>query len=211
MKDEQLIRALVKDLRPARSMPGFAARFGGFLLWCAVIIVAAVVTTSDGPSAPSAMPATLALLMLLAAASGALVSVIPGRSSWQIALGLTAACTTLWLVTAGVRAWGLPPAVAWGVIPWTKCLVFTAGTALVAAAGLIPVLRRGWAVQPAVTLALSLAAGGAAGALATTIECASTAPLHELVGHLLPVVLLAILGAIAASLVVHRRPFGALL
>ena len=208
MKDEQLIRALVKDLRPARSIPGFAARFGGFLAWCAVVIGIAVVAASGGPRTPSVVPATLALLMLLAAASGALVSVIPGRSSWRVALGVTGACAATWLVTAGLRAWDLPPAAAWGAVPWTKCFLFTVGISRFASAGLVPVLRHGWPVQPAMTGALSLAAVGAAGAVATTMECASTAPLHELIGHLLPIALLAFSGALAASAVMRRRAVG---
>lgn len=205
MKDEQLIRALVTDLRPARSIPGFAARFGRFLAWCAVVIGTAAVAASDGLRTPSVVPATLALLMLLAAAIGALVSVIPGRSSWRVALGVTGACAAAWLVTAGLRAWDLPPAAAWGAVPWTKCFLFTVGISLVALAGLVPGLRHGWPVQPAITGALSLAAVGAAGALATTLECPSTAPVHELIGHLLPVALLAFSGALAASAVMHRR------
>jgi hypothetical protein len=211
MKDEQLIRALVKDLRPARSMPAFAARFGGFLLWCAIVIGAAAGLASDEPRVPSAVPATLAVLMLLAAVTGALVSVVPGRASWRVAMAVTSACATAWLMLAVVRAWGLPPSAAWGMVPWTKCLLFTIGISFIVSVSLVPLLRHGWSVQPAMTGALSLAAAGAAGALATTIECPSTAPLHELIGHLLPIVLLAFAGGIAASGVVHRRRFGELL
>lgn len=209
MKDEQLIRALVTDLRPARSTPRVAARLAGFLLWCAVVIGAAVAAGRTGPHVPSTVPATLAVLTLLGAASGALVSVIPGRSFWRVALGLSCACATAWLVTAGLRAWDLPPMAAWGAVPWTKCFLFTIGVSLVASAGLVPALRHGWPVRPGMTGALSLGAAGAAGALATTIECASTAPLHELIGHLLPAALLAVVGALAASAVVRRRAFGA--
>lgn len=195
MKEDQLIQALVSDLRPARRVRGAGRQTVLLLLWSAAVVAVAA-GVAGIQSAPAFLPVIACTAVLVAAATGAVTSSFPGRESWRLAALVAAAATLAWLVEIALRT---PPGTsAWGEVPWTKCARFTVGVAIAAAAGAYPLMRRGWPVRPRVTGALVLAAAAAAGALATTLECVSEAPLHVLVGHLGPVLAMTVLGAALA-------------
>jgi hypothetical protein len=209
VKEDQLIKRLVQDLRPVGPGPRIDRGLGLFLLWSglSVLVFTRAGTTLSGASG---LLAVFALIIpACAAAAGAMLSAIPGVSSWRY-LGLVAAVAlAAWAGELGHQAalvWN-EPATAWGEIPWAKCFAFTLLAAIPPGWALIRTGKGGWPVHPRITSALAFTAGACSGALAITLECRSGAPLHALFGHWLPIAASAVTGAWMASRVFPNAPF----
>jgi hypothetical protein len=82
------------------------------------------------------------------------------------------------------------------------CVIEIAGLGFVPAWALVAMLRRAAPLRPAWSGALAALAAAALGAAGTQLLCPIDDPAHQLVGHLLPVILLALAGTIAG-----RRAF----
>lgn len=206
MNDDELIATLVADLRPQPAPPAVAVSMAVFAAGAAL---AAMVVTRAGTRVLAAD--TVSLLVLLAvtgaAAAASLVSAIPGRRRWLAGAGVALAGLAGWNGEIALRAAAVWPAapLLWGSVPWPKCFVFSLLCGAVPAWILLGRIRRGWSVEPRATAALALAAGTGAGALAVALECPSTAPLHILLGHALPVGLAAVVGSRLPRLVTGRH------
>jgi hypothetical protein len=79
------------------------------------------------------------------------------------------------------------------------CLIEIAGLSVVPGWALFAMLRRAAPLKRAWSGALATLASVAIGATATQFICPVDDPAHQLVGHVLPVAVLAILGAIAGQ------------
>lgn len=202
MKDDELIGALVGDLKPVSRESGVGRPLAVFLSWSALCLL---VFTRGGTAISLALhPFNLSVLLIIlgAAAAGAIVSSIPGRPAWRPALIVAAVALLAWAAVAAIRcasAWQVP-AVLWGDVPWPKCFGFTLAFAAIPTFVLVRIVNRGWPVHPHATGALTFIAGAAAGALIVSLECPSHAPLHVLLGHTLPIV-----GAAAIGMSLGRR------
>ncbi|HXW04430.1 MAG TPA: NrsF family protein [Vicinamibacterales bacterium] len=205
MKQDELIETLVDDLRRVQNRPRTGRSLATFLLWSAG---SALVFTRGGTSISDA-PGGAALslfVILMTAAAAAIVSSIPGRQAWRVGGVLSLVLLLVWGGGAAIRAvsvWHVPFAL-WGPVPWTKCLIFTLAFAVVPTLALIRIVNRGWVVQAGMTAVLTFTAGAAAGALTISLECPSHAPLHLLLGHMLPIVCAALIGLLFARLLFVR-------
>jgi hypothetical protein len=78
--------------------------------------------------------------------------------------------------------------------------------------GLVPALvaivlvRRAWAAEPRWTLVLGMVASGVAGAITAELSCPVRAPLHILLWHLLPIVVVVAAGVVVGSAILNARP-----
>jgi hypothetical protein len=126
---------------------------------------------------------------------------------WRIAV---AAGTPLALVATSMAAafvWPSPiedvPAAAHGV-----CFAMTLGLAAGPLVLLVALHGATDAVRPGLTASALAAAAGAWGAVAIALHCGVAAPAHVLLGHVLPVVLLAVAGIAAGRFVAVRAENG---
>jgi hypothetical protein len=201
MKHDPLIHALVEDLQPARRNARAERQLGLHLAWASALTLGFLATRHELAPSPSPVAIAASAVMFAASAVAAVTSAVPGRRSWGPALAVALGGALAWSIELGAgRAQDL-----WGVVPWQKCFRFTTAFGIAVSFGLALLLRRAWPVRPRVTAALVLASGGAAGALTTTLDCASAAPMHVLVGHLAPVFVLATAGAIAGGRLFGQR------
>jgi hypothetical protein len=201
VNEEELIRALVNDSRSAVPMLRVERQFGRLLL-VGVAVVAVFTRAGMAVSGDVVLlPVLVFLTMFCAGAMGAVVSSVPGRTSWRLSATLVIAALVVWTADTTVRATSALRVAgeAWGDASWIKCMGFTTGVSLVAAVVLFRVIRRGWPVRPRLTAALTFVSGASAAALTTTLECPSNAPLHVLFGHMMPVLAVTLLGTAAAA------------
>jgi hypothetical protein len=209
VKEDELIRAIVSDLKPVPVEFRFGRALAQFLLWSALsmlVFTRGGTAISDGPGL---LPLSVLVILLGTAAAGALVSSIPGRSSWRVALVVAAVLVGVCAGDGVIRTTSVWPAseAVWGEVPWTKCFAFTLVFAVIPTLALIRIVNRGWPVHPRATAVLTFVAGTAAGALTIALECPSHAPLHVLVGHTLPIGAAAAIG-VSLALRLFRLPVG---
>jgi hypothetical protein len=198
---------------PARARPaGERRRAGiialGFLVSGALGVVAGRLDRGERPLGYIAA-LVAAWLMLAAAATWAGVgrgrSMLGRSAAWRFSAAVLtpAAMLTTWLALA--LAWPETLQNAFGERPHTLCAVatlFFATGPLVAFA----VVRRGSdPVTPRLTGAAIGAAAGAWGAVAVQMFCGFTAPVHVVLGHVLPVALLSAAGAMLGDRVLAVR------
>jgi hypothetical protein len=179
---------------------GSAAALAIFILWGGVRPhgrpLWLIMTTASG----SALLGTLALTVALGRGRSML-----GRSRRMLAGSIVPMAVALVLWKTGVSALFDGMNVAWPARPGFRCL------ALALAVGLVPLVlgllarRRSDPVQPAAAGAALGAACGLAAATLVDLWCPVAHLPHLLVGHLLPVALLALVGAVAGSKVLAIR------
>jgi hypothetical protein len=206
VNEEELIRTLARDSVPAAPMLRIERQLALTLLCAAtVVVVFTKMGTALSGNLP-VLPILACLAMLVASAVGAVVSSVPGRTAWRPAVVLVVISLVVWIVDIIVRAASPEQATRnlWGDASWMKCLSFTTGVSFVAAFVLVIVIRRGWPLRPRVTAALTFVAGASAAALTTTLECPSNAPLHVLVGHIVPIAVVTSVGAALAGRIFSR-------
>ena len=209
MSDERIIRALVGDLRPVKPIPP-TNRLLLVYLAASALVVFVFTKMGTAVDAPAILPVLLCATLLVTGAAGALGSAIPGRTSWWFAGAAVIAALVVWSADIALRlAASLPDSSrAWGDSPWVKCFGFTVGVSVLPSLVLIRLVRAAWPVQPRATAALIFVSGASTAALTTTLECPSQALLHVLLGHLLPVIVLAGIGVTAAPALLNRERRG---
>jgi hypothetical protein len=157
--------------------------------------------------------AVITVCTALLSAASALVLSIPGaeRSPWQRVLPLIA-CSA-WTVALLYLLAGEGAAIR-RLLQWPvhlACLVEIAGLSVVPGWALFAMLRRAAPLQRAWSGALATLAALSIAAAATQFICPLDDPAHQLVGHVLPVIVLSMFGAIAGQrylnwMARHRSP-----
>ena len=208
---DELIRSLAGDLTPVRRLaPSYAAAPA----WLAAsLLFVALATLGSGPLRPGALPqlvsqpvSTLAVLLGLIASALAIRGVMRLRSP-GLAAGLRGSVPALALLAAWAALQLLEllvpgePASTLGAraLCWLQVLLFSVPP-LVAALWLA---RRAAPLEREWTGLLAGLAAGALSALAMQLACMDE-PLHVLVAHLSPVLLVAGVGAALGRLVLQR-------
>jgi len=160
------------------------------------------------PASYMAMSIAGWLAMALIASWGAFGrggSMLGRPASW---LGTIAVCTTpllgAWIMLGalgwpGTASQSCPPEVDAG------CLKFTIILSLAPFAAFLFARRNSDPVHPRVTGAALGAASGAWGALCMNAHCSCAAPLHQFIGHAVPITLLAVVGFLVGGLVLRVR------
>jgi hypothetical protein len=206
VRTDELIVQLARAAGPVRPLPGPSVRLAG---WTAaavpvtalgVIVIgprADVLTAIYQPTFVALAVATLGTALLSAA--GAFVLSVPGaeRSPLQRAVPLVAG--GVWaLVLVALLTNGGDPVQRVLALPFHwACLIEIAGLSVVPGWVLFAMLRRAAPLQRVWTAALAMLAVGALAAVATQLICPVDDPAHLLVGHVLPVALLSVWGAVA--------------
>lgn len=206
MKTEDVIRSLITDAAPVRRLPAAGGRGARWAAAASALVVAGALALGPRPDLASKAgdahfltEAAALLLLFAAAARGAFQLSVPGEERSPATIALPAAALALWLAAILSHAWSAGPAAAFDPSPGYRCvwrvLLLGASPAVI---GVILVrraapLKRGWTG----TL-LGLAAFSAA-ALGTRALCPIDRPEHVLLWHVVPVALLASLGAALGS------------
>jgi hypothetical protein len=140
--------------------------------------------------------ATLATALL--AAAGALVLSVPGaeRSPLQRAVPLVAGGVWALVLVVLLTMDGDPLQRVLALPFHWACLIEIAGLSIVPGWALFTMVRRAAPLQRAWNAALATLAAVALAAVATQVICPVDDPAHQLVGHVLPVALLSVWGAI---------------
>ena len=140
--------------------------------------------------------ATLGTALLSAA--GAFVLSVPGveRSPLQRAVPLVAGAVWALVLVVLLTTGGNPVQRVLALPFHWACLIEIAGLSIVPGWTLFAMLRRAAPLRRAWSAALATLAAVALAAVATQIICPVDDPAHQLVGHVLPVALLSVWGAI---------------
>ncbi|CAA7626194.1 NrsF family protein [Magnetospirillum sp. UT-4] len=205
MRSEDLIALLQQDLAPVRRLPPPGVRLARWLLLvlpAMAVIVAAMGLRPDLAehlAEPRFVAEALAALATgLAAAWAALASTVPGTPTRRLALPALPAA--LWLATIGEGCWrewlvlgpdSLVPALE------PQCLPEIAAISIVPLAVLVLLARRGAALAPALTAALSALAAAALASAALSLFHHAEAAMVVLVWHFGGVALLSGLAALS--------------
>jgi hypothetical protein len=203
---EELIVQLARAAGPVRPLPAPSVRLAR---WTATAVPIAALgvfvispradvwTAVDQPTFAGLAVATIVTALLSAA--GAFVLSVPGaeRSPLQRVMPLVAG--GVWaLVLVVLLSKGGDPVRRVLALPFHwACLIEVAGLAVVPGWALFVMLRRAAPLRRAWSAALATLAALALGAAATQFICPIDDPAHQLVGHVVPVAVLAVLGAIA--------------
>ena len=208
MKTDELIVELARSAGPVRRLPSPSIRLARWTAATVPLMVLAVLVIGPRKDVMAAIsaPAFLAMAMVtlstaLLSAASAFVLAIPGaeRSWWQRALPLLAGgvwTLALWYLLT-IEGAAVVRLLAWPV--HVTCLIEIAGLSLVPGWALFAMLRRAAPLQRAWSGALAALAAAAIAAAATQFICPVDDPAHQLVGHLLPVMVLSLLGAIGGQ------------
>lgn len=213
MQTDDLIRELAADAHPVRRLPSWLHRGA---LWLSVALLCGVVVTvgvgarrdlTEVVWTPAYLfEAALLLVTALSAAAGALILSVPGAERSRLVRWLPIVAGTaalLWIAGESLVAASDPTArvgPAWWCIERTLLVGLLPGIVLFLMIGRAAPLRAAWAGL------LALLATGAIGVLGTNVMCGVDRPMHLLVWHVGPMVLLAAAGAgIGASVLDWTR------
>jgi hypothetical protein len=165
---------------------------------------------------PHASQRPVSLVVTAAAAWAAIATVATGlalrrgrsmlgpRRAWLLAAAIAVP------LLLGLTWFGLPSPLVWASVPHgypidVRCFAVTLALAVGPFLAFVRLRREGDPVHPGVTGAALGVAAGAWGAVLIDLHCEMTDPLHVLLGHMLPVVLLAITGTLVARSVLAIR------
>lgn len=218
MQTEELIRELVGDAPPVRRLRPLALRtLGWFVLAAASLGVVAImmgVRRDLGDAVEQtgfAVEAALLIVTALSAAVGALLMSIPGAERTRLVRWLpvmAGAASVLWVAgeLAVASSTGAPTG-RWG-LAW-PCVSITASVAAVPSIALFAMVRYAAPLRAGWVGFLAVLATAAVGVLGANIMCPNSRPLHMLVWHAGPLMLLAGLGAALGTWLLRwpRRPW----
>lgn len=206
MRTDELIVALARAAHPVRPLDRPSLRLARWTAATLPLTAAAAVVIGLRADASSAItePAFIAVAVAtiataLISAASALVLSVPGaeRSAWQRVLPLLMG--GLWALTLVVLLTGggnpVQRLLLWP-LHWL-CVIEITALGIVPALALFTMLRRAAPLRRYWSAALATLASVAIGAAATQFLCPLDDPAHQLVGHLLPVAVLSMLGALA--------------
>ena len=215
MRTDQLIVLLASQAAAVRPLPRPSVRL---LQWIAVSLPATAVGVvlvqprSDlvamlyDPGFAWRAVATLATALLAAAI--ALVLSVPGRERFPFGRVLPFIAAGLWvLVLARLLVEGGNSMARLGALPvHLGCILQMTALSAVPTATLFAMLRRAAPMHPGWNAVLAALAGVALAALGTQALCPLDDPAHQLVGHVVPVLVLTGIGGVALR---HRLNWSA--
>jgi hypothetical protein len=143
--------------------------------------------------------AVATMLTAVLAAAAAFVLSVPGAERSPIPRAMPLAAGSVWVLLLAVSlTTGGDPVRRLLALPFhSLCLIEIAGLGVVPGWALFAMLRRAAPLRRAWSAAFATLAAVALGAAATQFLCPIDDPAHQVVGHLLPVALLACWGALA--------------
>ena len=217
MRTDDLIVELARNASPVTPLASPSVRFAR---WAAVMFVfAAIGVFVLGPRADIAealrQPVYIARLLItlltaLLAAFTAFVLSVPGaeRTKAQrmlpfVAVGVWTALVGMFLIAGGdpvARVIAFP-------VNW-PCGYKILGFSLVPGFALFALLRRAAPLEPLWSASLAALAATALGAVATQFICPVDDPAHQLVGHVLPVIVVAMAGTAIGFRALNRLTRG---
>jgi len=205
VRTDELIVQLARAAGPVRPLP---SPFRRLATWAAlavpitaigVLVIhprADVTAALQDPRFLARAVATLATAVL--AAASAFILSVPGieRSPWQRAVPLLAGSVWTLILTAFLVG-GQSPVARLVALPFNPpCIYQIVGFSVVPGVVLFAMLRRAAPLQATWSALLAALAAGALRAAGTQIICPVDDPAHQLVGHVLPVIVLtSIVGA----------------
>ncbi|MEZ5286775.1 MAG: NrsF family protein [Vicinamibacterales bacterium] len=203
---DDLIGALVRDLRPVTPLRSTRRRLGTWTVMAVTVAVAATALLGlrrDWASAAGTLSLEGHTVLLVAgawlAAWGALRLSVPGdgraRRVSLVPLALLL-MWTLWIVTDLAAA----APVVWTLGRGWVCVIRGAAAGMVPGLLLWAMVRRGQAAEPRAAAVLVVAAGAALGAVASEWMCPNTRAVHLFVWHVAPVA-----AAVTAAFLLARR------
>jgi len=208
VRTDELIVALARAAHPVRPLPRPSLRLAR---WTAAIVpvtaLAAVVIglradVSSAITEPAFIGIAVATLATaLISAASVLVLSIPGAERSIVQRAVPLSMCGLWALALGVLlARGGDPLQRLLVWPlhWL-CVIEITALGIVPALALFTMLRRAAPLRRYWSAALATLASVAIGAAATQFICPLDDPAHQLVGHVVPVAVLSVLGALAGS------------
>jgi hypothetical protein len=208
MRTDDLIVALARSAGPVRRLPSPSIRLAQWtaatvaLMLVAVVIIGPRANVTTAVSQPAFLLTAIATIFtaLLSAASAFVLS-IPGaeRSAWQRALPLLT--FSVWSMSLAYLLASEGEALR-RLQQWpfhAACLIEIAGLSVLPGLALFAMLRRAAPLQLGWSGAFAALASAAVAAAATQFMCGVDDPAHQLVGHVLPVVVLSMLGALAGQ------------
>jgi hypothetical protein len=199
VKVEDLIVDLARSLERVEPLPRPAVRT---VRWAAVsLAIAAVGVIAIGPRDDIATVvrqpvfAALAALTLVTAISSvamAFVLGIPGAERrWQRVLPLSAAIGWAGLLFASLVAGGAPVARVLALPVHVGCILQIAALSVLPAVAVFDMLRRAAPLQVAWSAGFAALGALSIGAVGTQILCPLDDPAHHLVGHFIPMIIMA--------------------
>jgi hypothetical protein len=205
VKIDELIVQLARDAGPVRRLarpPVRLARWTAAALPMtafAVIVIGPrpdVWTAIGQPAFAGLAVATLAMAVL--AATGAFGLSVPGAERSRLHRVVPLVAGGMWaLALVVLLATGGDPVRRMLALPVHRlCLIEIAGLSVVPGWALVTMLRRAAPLRRTWSGALATLAAAGLAALATQFMCPIDDPAHHLLGHLLPVALLSVCGAI---------------
>ena len=174
-------------------------------------VAVSVYLGGPGSDLPLGHTILLGTAWLLVSVAATWEGVARGRSMLgrpTLVRALVAGATPLALLVTALLvalAWPETLAIPAGMGEHTICVVFTLLFALGPLVAFAVVRRRSDPIAPRLTGASLGAASGAWGALAVELHCGHASAMHILLGHVAPVVLLTVLGAVVGDQVVAVR------
>jgi hypothetical protein len=210
------LRARVLAAVRAEPVPprAIAARKRALLVVGAILFAASLSIAIGRPGLrgrPFAYVASLALVWLVVSAGATWVGVLRGRSmlgraaEWRsAAMALTPVALVATSLAFGI-AWPQTLTDHAGLGAHLLCVLGTVGFALGPLLAFMAMRLASDPVAPRLTCGAIAAAAGAWGALGIELHCRYTSPWHVVVGHVLPVALLAMGGMLVGNSVVAIR------
>jgi len=205
MKTEDLIADLASRATPVRPLPSPSVRTLAWLAVATASAAAGVLVFGTRPNLASLvtsqdflLTAALALATAGLSAAAALVLAVPGAERSALVRGIPLAVLGMWTLTAVMTVLQASHGLS-GVSDWYVCAIRVAAIGFVPAMVLVAMLRRAAPLRLEWTGALALASAAATGALAIQFICPVDDAGHALLGHLGPVLALAVAGGAAAT------------
>jgi len=213
MRTDDLIADLTARVTPVAPLPGPGARA---LAWLVVATACGVVGIAVFGARPDVMlrlsqldylwTALLALTTAVFAVVVTLVLAIPGaeRTPWPrlSALGLLG----VWMVTMVWGVVGAGQGLPISTDPhWPACFARVMAIGLIPVLTLFVMLRRGMLLRRGWAAAYAAGAAAAMGALAVQLTCPLDSPGHAFLGHFVPVMAMAAMGAASRRALVPTR------
>ena len=211
MRTEELIVQLASTAGAVRPLPRPSVRLAHWTAGVIPLIALGVMVIGPREDVWTAFrePAFMVLVLVtlataLLAAASAFVLSVPGAERASVSRTTALVAGSVWAFVVMVRLMeGGDPARRLLVLPiHSLCVIEIAGLGFVPGWALFAMLRRAVPLRQAWSGALATLAAAALGAVATQVLCPIDDPAHHLVGHVLPVILLAAAGTVAG-----RRAF----
>ena len=206
MRTDDLIVELARAAGPIRPLPRPSVRL---TRWTAAVVpLTAACVMAIGPRRDALLAihqsafvgmAGVTLLTAILAAAAAFVLSVPGAERTPVPRMMPLAAAGIWVLALAVSvARGGDSVQRLLALPFhALCVIEIAGLGIVPGWTLFVMLRRAAPLRRAWSAALATLAAVALGAAATQFLCPIDDPAHQLVGHFLPVAVLAAWGAIA--------------